>query len=423
MVRLRSLSRRGWSRRLITNFLLVCFFGAAAGAAVQDAGRGRGLAVQKTEQAAEAGEDIRAILEPIRLKYKLPALGAAIVTGQGLQSVGVAGVRKAGTDVPATADDLWHLGSDTKAMTAYLIAALVEQGQLKWDTTVGESFPELAAAAASPKFKTITLRELLSHRSGLPANIPWGLIPRTQQIKEQRLAAVKAASSARLNSAPGTEFLYSNLGYVVAGAMAEKAAGETWEELMRKIVFEPLGMTSAGFGGVGTPGQVDQPWGHATNGQPVKENGPNADNPPVMGPAGTVHCTLADWAKFIADVLRGARGEKALLDPALYEMLQAPAFDDNYAFGWIVADRDWGGGKVLTHSGSNTMNLAVAWVAPLRDIAVLIVTNQGPPASVKACDEAASALIRDHLKTDNRDGPILALSRAKVAQKIGAFSR
>ncbi len=363
--------------RLTTGFLLACLLGPAAEAALRQAREGTDAVVQKEI----ARQDISGILEPIRVKHRLPALGAAIVTGQGLQSVGVAGVRKAGTDVPATADDLWHLGSDTKAMTAYLIAALVEQGKLKWDTTVGESFPELAAAAASPKFKTITLRELLSHRSGLPGNIPWGLIPRTQEITEQRLAAVKAASSARLNSAPGTTFLYSNLGYVVAGAMAEKAAGEAWEELMRKIVFEPLGMKSAGFGGVGTPGQIDQPWGHATNGQPVKENGPAADNPPVMGPAGTVHCTLADWAKFIADILRGARGEKALLNPALYEMLQTPAFEDNYAYGWIVVNRDWGGGRVLTHSGSNTMNLAVAWVAPLRDIAVLIVTNQGPPAA------------------------------------------
>jgi CubicO group peptidase (beta-lactamase class C family) len=383
---------------LLPAYLSIAGTAARAQVPKTDGGRGAGHAVQKMG----AGEvtDLSRILEPIRLKHGLPALGAAVVTGKGLEAIGVVGVRKAGTDVPATVEDKWHLGSDTKAMTAYLIAALVEQGKLKWDTTLGDSFPELAAAAASPKFKTITLRELLWHRSGLPGNIPWGLIPRTQEIRRQRLAAVKAASSVKLNSAPGTEFLYSNLGYVVAGAMAEKAAGEPWEELMRKIVFEPLGMKSAGFGGVGTPGRIDQPWGHATNGQPVKENGPAADNPPVMGPAGTVHCTLADWAKFIADILRGARGEKALLSPALYEMLQTPAFEDNYAFGWVVVDRDWGGGIVLTHSGSNTMNLAVAWVAPLRDCAVLIVTNQGPPASVKACDEAASALIRDFLQTD-----------------------
>ena len=353
-------------------------------------------------KAADTGavKDLSAILEPIRTKHGLPALGAAIVTGKGLEAIGVVGVRKAGTDSAATAEDQWHLGSDTKAMTAFLIAALIEEGKLKWETTVGETFPEIAAGAASPEFGKITIRQLLAHRSGLPANAPWGMIPRTQAIREQRLAAVKAASLNKLVTGGGGNFLYSNLGYVVAGAMAEQATGDTWEELMKTMVFGPLGMTSAGFGGVGTPGQVDQPWGHGADGQPVKNSGPDADNPPVLGPAGRVHCTLADWARFIADILRGARGEKALLNPAFYEMLQTPPFGGNYALGWIVTERDWGGGKVLTHSGSNTMNLAVAWVAPLEDFAVLVVTNQPPPAAVKACDEAASALIRDHQKTD-----------------------
>ena len=370
-------------------YLLACL--AAVGVAL-------GASVQKA--AAVQVKDLSGILEPIRSKHGLPALGAAVVTGKGLEAIGVAGVRKAGTDIGATAEDQWHLGSDTKAMTAFLIAALIEEGKLKWETTVGETFPEIAAAAASPEFEKITLRQLLSHHSGLPANAPWGMIPRAQPIREQRLAAVRAASLAKLEVQGGAKFLYSNLGYVVAGAMAEQAAGDTWEGLMKRMVFGPLGMTSAGFGGVGTAGQVDQPWGHEADGKPVKNNGPDADNPPVVGPAGRVHCTLADWSKFIADILRGTRREKALLNPAIYEMLQTPPFDGNYALGWIVLERDWGGGQVLTHTGSNTMNLAVTWVAPLKDFAVLIVTNQGPPVAPKACDEAASALIKDHLKTD-----------------------
>lgn len=369
--------RRGW----IIALLLLCSIGMPAAAGTPEI------------------KDLRGILEPLRLEHGLPALGAAIVTGQGLEAIGVVGVRKAGTDVAATADDLWHLGSDTKAMTAYLMAGLVEQGRLKWDTAVGEAFPDLAAAA-SARFKKITLLELLTHRSGLPANIPWGLIPRSLPMREQRLAAVKAAAKANLDGEAGTTFRYSNLGYVMAGAMAEQAADATWEELMKRMVFEPLGMKSAGFGGVGTPGQLDQPWGHGATGKPVKDYGPDADNPPVMGPAGTVHCTLVDWGKFITDLLRGSRGEKALFKPAIYKMLQTPTGGSNYALGWGVAERDWGGGKVLTHNGSNTMNLAVAWVAPVRNFAVLIVTNQGPPVAVKACDEAASALIRDRLKAE-----------------------
>jgi CubicO group peptidase (beta-lactamase class C family) len=272
-------------------------------------------------QQAAGEKDLAGLLGPIRQKHNVPALGGAIVTSNGLDAIGVVGVRKAGTEIAATADDKWHLGSDTKAMTAVLIATLVEQGRLKWETTIEEAFPDLAVSM-SPAFRKINLLELLSHRAGLPANLFWGLIPHTQIIREQRLASIKAASTAKLDSEPGTKYFYSNLGYVIAGAMAEGAADESWDDLINRILFQPLGMESAGFGGVGTSGQIDQPWGHTADGKPVKDNGPDTDNPPVLGPAGRVHCTLSDWAKFIADGLRGARGGKGsvkagyLSDPA-----------------------------------------------------------------------------------------------------------
>jgi CubicO group peptidase (beta-lactamase class C family) len=201
-----------------------------------------------------------------------------------------------------------------------------------------------------------------------------------------------------MESAPGTKFSYSNLGYVVAGAMTERVSNTEWEELVIETIFKPLGMKGCGFGGTGTPGKIDQPWGHSADGKPVSGNGPAVDNPAVMGPAGTVHCSLSDWARFIADQLGGARGERALLKPETYEKLHTPPFGGEYALGWIVARRDWGGGAVLTHAGSNTMNFAVVWVAPQRDFAVLISTNQGGPIAAKACDEAAATLIRSYLK-------------------------
>ncbi len=339
------------------------------------------------------------LLEPIRRKHKVPALAGAIVTSKGLIALGAVGVRKAGTDVAVTVDDKWHIGSDTKAMTAALMASLVEQGKLRWETTIEEAFPPLAPSLP-PALTRMTLVHLLSHRTGLPANLPlgWHSVPRLIPIREQRQAAVKMGLKAQLESEPGAKFGYSNLGYVIAGAIAEQYADASWEDLMSRMIFQPLGMKGAGFGGVGTPGQIDQPWGHTADGKPVKDNGPDVDNPPVLGPAGRVHCTLSDWAKFIADQLRGARGEKALLKPETYKKLHTPPFGDDYALGWIVTERNWGGGRVLTHAGSNTMNFAVVWMAPLRDFAVLVVTNQGGDTAAKACDEAAAALLGLHLK-------------------------
>ena len=347
-------------------------------------------------QSATADKRLNDLLNPIRMKHDVPALGCAIVTGQGLEALGAVGVRKKGTDVPATVADEWHLGSNTKAMTAAMIGALVERNTLKWETTIGEVFPA-AASSLDPAFKKVTLLHLLSHRAGLPANIPWGLIPRKGTPRDQRLAVIKMLSSLKLVAEPGAKYLYSNLGYVVAGAMAEKAADDSWENLMKKLIFDPLGMAGAGFGGVGTPGLLDQPWPHGEDGKPVEQNGPDVDNPPVLGPAGTVHCPLADWARFVADELRGARGEKALLKPETYKKLQTPPFGGEYAMGWLVVEREWGGGTVLSHNGSNTMNFAVVWIAPLRDFAVLVVCNEGAPVAFKACDEAASKLIALHL--------------------------
>ncbi len=337
-------------------------------------------------------QDLTEVLAPLLQKHQVPALAAAVVTSQGIQAIGAVGVRKAGTDVAVTNEDLWHLGSDTKAMTATLIGCLVEQGKLKWETTIAEVFPQLASEWPLA-FKEITVLHLLSHQAGLPANLLWILLSQKDHIREQRMAALKLASSIKLLSEPGEKYLYSNLGYVIAGAMAEQAGDASWEDLMRSQIFEPLGMKNAGFGGVGTPGQIDQPWGHMPDGKPAGGNGPDVDNPPVLGPAGRVHCTLKDWALFIADQLRGARGEKALLKPETYRKLHTPPFGGNYALGWMVVEREWGGGAVLTHAGSNTMNMAVAWLAPRRNFAILVVTNQGGATAYKACDEAASAII------------------------------
>ena len=74
-------------------------------------------------------------------------------------------------------------------------------------------------------------------------------------------------------------------------------------------------------------------------------------------------------------------------------------------FRWIVTDRPWAGGRALTHSGSNTMWYCTVWIAPARDFAVLVTTNQGGDEAAKACDEASWALIQDHIAHANGAPP------------------
>ncbi len=106
--------------------------------------------------------DLRSTLKIIRAGHKLPALGAAIITSDGVQALATVGARKRGEAVPVTDQDLWHLASDSKAMTATMIARLMERGQMRWTQTLGETFPERAANMGET-MKAITLTHLLAH--------------------------------------------------------------------------------------------------------------------------------------------------------------------------------------------------------------------------------------------------------------------
>jgi CubicO group peptidase (beta-lactamase class C family) len=351
-------------------------------------------------QGPSAPEDLNSQLDSIRQKYDLPALAGAIVTSKGLSAVGAVGVRKYGADTPVTVSDQFHLGSDTKAMSATMLATLVEEGKLSWNTTLEQVFPDLVPKM-NPAYRKVTLEQLLSHRAGFSdASWPKGKdlgdmykLPGTP--REQRTAYVTMVLSEPPDSEPGGKFLYSNRSYAVAGAMAEKVADDSWENLMQKQVFQPLGMQSCGFGAMGTPGKIDQPWQHTLVGKSHNaiEPGPQADNPPVIGPAGTVHCSIVDWGKFVTAHLRGEAGQPGILKPETFKRLHTSSFGGDYAFGWMVIDRPWAGGRALTHAGSNTMNFAIVWMAPAKDFAVLVMTNQAGGETFNACDAAAAALI------------------------------
>jgi CubicO group peptidase (beta-lactamase class C family) len=350
---------------------------------------------------AQASAEINTLLTPLREKYKLPALAAAVVRGKGLIAVGAVGVRKRGDDAAVTVNDQFHLGSETKAMTATMIASLVEAGKLKWNDTLGQTFPKLAASM-TPALRKVTLAQLLTHHAGLRANATggWSTLLRRGTTREQRQNVLESLVGEKLEYEPDKEFHYSNLGYVLAAHMAEKVVDTSWEELLAKRLFEPLNMRSAGFGAMGTRDKLDQPWQHTRDGKPIGP-GPFSDNPPVMGPAGSVHCSLPDWARFIADQLRGARGGRALLKPKTYKKLHtAPYRDQFYTLGgWAGrAEDDEAGGLCLAHDGSNTMSYAAAWLAPQRNLAVLVVCNQGGDDAKKACHEARKLLLQKYLK-------------------------
>jgi len=384
---------------------------ACAGILAPGLAPGRGLA-----PAAEGSQpaDVDSMLESIRKAHDLPALAGAVIKEGRTAAAGAVGVRKYGDKTPVTLNDQFHLGSCTKSMTATLAGMFIEEGKLRWDSTLAETLPAMAAKM-HPDLRAVTLEQLLQHRSGQtedsdPAAGPlWKLIDEKKlpnEPRQQRAAYAEMILAEEPASKPGSTYEYSNRNYALAGVILESIADKPWEELITERLFRPLGMKTAGFGAMGTPGKIDQPWQHqmAFFGLvrlPV-EPGPKADNPPAIGPGATVHCSIGDWTKYLRCHVRpkgdGALPKGNLLKPETYRRLHTPSFGGNYAGGWRVLHRAWAGGRVLTHSGSNTMNFAVAWLAPLRDCAVLAMTNQGGPQAAEACDEVCSGLIVKFLK-------------------------
>ena len=341
------------------------------------------------QDALVSSKEIESRLEPLLSKHKVPGIVAGIVENGEFTAAGGVGLRKIGSPEAMTVNDKLHLGSNTKAMTATLIALLIERKLLSWNSTIGEIFPDLDPAP-HPDFRKVTVLQLLTHRGGLPANGPWWKLGKGSLI-DQRETLLRKILVKPPQHPPDSKLLYSKAGYVIAGHMAEKVTGKSWENLMSEHLFMPLKMTSAGFGIPSTKNQVDQPWGHqVTLGIQTTLQ---IDNDPALGPAGTVYCTIQDWSRFIGMHLEGARGTSQFLTPESFRVLHTPVSGDPFACGWIIAERPWAKGTVLTHTGSNTTWYSMVWIAPKLNAAFMSVTNHGDESGRKACDDAIVELI------------------------------
>jgi CubicO group peptidase (beta-lactamase class C family) len=338
------------------------------------------------------------MLEKVRVEHNLPALAAAVIEKGKITWQGAVGVRKYGDPTPVTVKDKFHIGSITKSMTATLAMQMAERGELGLDATLGDVFGDLRAAML-PGYASVTMRQLLSHYGGMPSEsypkgVNWWRVP--GKIEEQRQKYLEVALKEKPDSEPGTKHLYANRGYIIAGAMIERVMKKSWEAMIQERLFRPIGMTSAGFGPMGTPGKIEQPWQHRPGAtpQPVQPV-PDSDNAPVLGPAGRVHCSIGDLAKYAAFHLNGERGGSRILSAKGFQTLHTPPGKAEYALGWLVVPRDWAGGPALTHAGSNTMNFAVVWLAPKRHFGVVVATNMGGDQAARACDAVSGIVVTE----------------------------
>jgi CubicO group peptidase (beta-lactamase class C family) len=346
-------------------------------------------------------DDVSAALEKIRSEHDVPALAAAVIDEDKLVAEGVCGLRNVAHQVPASMDDQWCLASCTKSMTASLAAMLVEDGKIRWDSTVGEIFPDLTEGI-NHAWREVTLEQLLVHRSGAPHEPPKDLwaeaLKQEGTLEKQRLEFVTGLLHREPSKPPGTHWIYSDSGYAIAGTMLERVSGESWENLMRKRLFEPLGLKSAGFGTPATPGKLDQPWGHRGYEPPFEPvpPGPDADYPPAIAPAAAVHMNISDFARYAAWHVAGSRGRAALLKPESFHKMHTPPEEQEYAMGWAVTKRRWARGTALMHSGDNDTFYSLMWLAPRENTCFVATCNADCTRASEACDDAIRMLINKY---------------------------
>jgi CubicO group peptidase (beta-lactamase class C family) len=341
---------------------------------------------QPPRSSGPLGESLAELITHERKEKNLVGLAALVMVDGKVEAAAAQGERKIGSDMPLEIGDSWHVGGITKSITATMIARLVESGQMKWSDTVGESFSD---ASIDESWKPVTLRQLLTDTAGAPANFPrdiWYERPplglERIQARRKRVLDVMAKNTERT---PGESYEYSNVGCTIAAAMAEKLTGESWEDLVKREVFEPLKLSSAGFGPPTSPDEtLPQPRGHRSSLGRKLAMDDDADNSPIMGPSGTVRMTLSDLCAYATDHLRGDLGKGQLLSAETYKLLHAPELS-YYAFGWIKKEPSQEvPHTVYWHNGSNTMWYSLVVFIPDKKMVIAVTSNDGDFYSAEA---------------------------------------
>jgi CubicO group peptidase (beta-lactamase class C family) len=313
-----------------------------------------------------------------------PAFGAVVIRNGKIDEIAAVGLRRLGRPEHVQIGDAWLIGSCGKPMTTAMIARLVDRGVLSWTAPLSTMLPDLAQTMR-PDYRSVTLVQLLSHRAGLPRGdelVNDRTFSDPRPLPQQRHDFLALALKEPPVAAPGTAAHYSNAGFIAAGAIAERATGVPHEELMRREVFQPLGMSSVVFS---QPAEGELS-GHR-DGRPAK---PSESGPGVYNPAGLLRLTLQDWARFCLDQLAGAKGNGRLLSPASYRLMQTslPGSDDAMTWGF---DASLGGrkGPVLSHTGTDENWYASVNLFLDSGDGILLVANAGKSMGGDTADRAA----------------------------------
>lgn len=323
--------------------------------------------------------DLQKRLEALIAEHKIPGATLGVLEGEDV-SLFAAGLTNKNTGVEVTDDTLFQIGSITKVWTATLVMMLVDEGVLDLDEPVVTYLPEFKVADAEVT-KRVTLRDLLSHRSGIGGDH----ILETGRGDDTLERYLETCADIGQEHDLGATMSYCNTGYSVAGRVLEKVTGKTWDVLLRERLITPLGLTHTNT----LPEEAilfRTAVGHTKlPGQEEERVAPTWVLPRSAGPAGLINASAADlltFARFHLDDGRAPDGTQ-LLSPGSVKQMQEAQIDVPDAFtlgnqwgvGWILFD--WGGHAGYGHDGSTIGQRAYLRVFPDARLAVCLLTNGG----------------------------------------------
>ncbi len=340
------------------------------------------------------------IAQSARTQSKAPAMVVSRINNKSISSVTDGFIRSDST-TRAPINAFHNIGSCGKSITATLAGLLVDEGKIRWNSSLAEVFPDLASGM-NTLVKAITLEQLLAHRGGFDGYLVASEIATlptfTGTAKQQRLALVTHLTAQAPAFAIG-DFRYSNAGYSIAGAMLEQVSGKAYEDLIRDRVMKPIGAEVIfGYPAAAAP-KGRQTWGHIefAGAQLVHEPADPIfapyNFPVAFVPAGTFSMTIDGLARYVQMHLRALRGEPSLLKASIAQYLHRPfgGAATGYALGWEV--RMVGGQRTSQHNGSLDPYLAQIAIQEQRNAASVVIASASDEATFNAVEQAAMLAI------------------------------
>lgn len=332
--------------------------------------------------------EIRIYLEENLHDWNIPGMAVAVVRSDTVLLSEGFGVRSIDGSKKVTPKTLFAIGSTTKAFTATVIGSLVDEGLLDLDEPVRTYLPDFQL---QDEYATahITLRDLLSHRSGLPRHdLLWYDSKFTRQELYDRLRYLEPTAELR------QKWQYQNLMFMTAGLVAERLTGKTWEELVRERIFKPLGMKDAVFSVDDMEKSADHAVPHSKNSEKKIET-IEPRNLDAIGPAGSIDAGVAEMATWVRLNLNGGElnGTRVLSAEVLREiqspqavMSDMPTINGGifslYGMGWMLTA--YQGHKLVHHGGGIDGFITEVALLPEDDLGVVVLTNLPTPLPERA---------------------------------------